>query len=68
MPLPRARALLQRLHASYEGERERASRDRLLLARLRVEGGAPLVGIPRLEGDLSDVEGLARLIALAEPA
>ena len=62
--LPQAEAadLLGRLESSYELERARAQRDRLMLDRLRTEARAPIVGVPRLEGDISDVDGLAQLI------
>ncbi len=62
LPAAEAEALLERLEASYERERARALRDRALLERLREKARAPLVGVPRLEGDLADVEGLARLV------
>lgn len=62
LPEEAAAALLQRMEATYERERARAQRDRAMLARLLQEGAAKVVGIPRLEGDISDVAGLARLI------
>ncbi|WP_373044407.1 ArsA family ATPase [Vulgatibacter sp.] len=62
LPPGEAAKLLRRLEASYERERARADRDRQMLDRLRAEGKAPLVGIPRLEGDISDVAGLALLV------
>lgn len=57
----RADALLAKLEASYAQERARAIADRALIERLRSQGPAPLVGIPLLEGELSDLAGLARL-------
>ena len=57
-----AASLLERLEASYERERARAARDREMLDRLAAHGSAPLVGVPRLEGDISDVAGLALLV------
>ena len=62
LPEAEAAALLRRLEAAYEKERARAERDRRMVERLRSEGRAPLVGVPRLEGDITDVGGLAQLI------
>lgn len=44
-------SVLERLETSYRGERARALQDRQLLERLRRDGKAPIVGIPRLDGD-----------------
>ncbi|HWV38521.1 MAG TPA: ArsA-related P-loop ATPase [Vulgatibacter sp.] len=63
----RADALLRKLEASYAQERARALADRALIERLRSEGGAPLVGVPLLEGEISDLAGLARLGDAAFP-
>ena len=57
-----AEGLLARMAASYEEERARALADREALARLLREGRAPIVGIPHLEGDITDVTGLALLV------
>lgn len=62
MPEAEAAELLGRLEATYERERARAARDHEMIERLRAEGRAPLVGVPRLEGDITDVMGLAQLI------
>jgi len=62
LPAEEAASLLERLESSYERERARAARDREMLDRLARHGRAPLVGIPRLEGDISDVAGLALLV------
>lgn len=57
----RADALLEKLEASYAQERARALADRALIERIRSGGGAPIVGVPLLEGELADLSGLARL-------
>lgn len=57
----RAAALLERLEASYAQERGRALQDRVMLERLLAHGAAKVIGIPRLEGEIADLEGLARL-------
>lgn len=62
MPEDAAAALLGRVEATYERERARAARDRETIARLQAEGRAPVVGVPRLEGDITDVQGLAQLV------
>ncbi|HEY0839889.1 MAG TPA: ArsA-related P-loop ATPase [Vulgatibacter sp.] len=54
-------ALMEKLEASYEQERDRARADRALVDRLLARGSAPLVGIPLQEGELSDLPGLARI-------
>jgi anion-transporting ArsA/GET3 family ATPase len=46
----RAAELLGRLEAAHAQERHRALHDRALVERLRARGGAPIVGIPLLEG------------------
>lgn len=62
LPPKEASRLWERVSATWLRERARADQDRRMLERLGSRGQAPLVGIPRLEGDISDVEGLARLI------
>lgn len=62
LPPAEAARLLGILEKTWEREQARAARDRQMLERLRAEGRAPLVGVPRLEGDISDVRGLALLI------
>lgn len=57
-----AEGLLERMAASYEEERARSLADREALDRLRAEGHAPIVGIPHLEGDITDAAGLAQLV------
>ncbi|AKU91777.1 ArsA family ATPase [Vulgatibacter incomptus] len=61
----KARALLQRLEASYGQERARALLERAMLDRLQAQGSAKVVGIPRLEGEIADLPGLAQLDRLA---
>ena len=60
MPADEAARLLAQVEAGYEQERMRGERDRRTLDRLAAER-TRLVGIPRLEGDISDVHGLAQL-------
>lgn len=57
----KAAELLARLEASYAQERSRALRDRAMVDRLLAMGEAKVVGIPRLEGEISDLAGLARI-------
>lgn len=65
MPAEEAASLADRVERIFAQEQARARRDREVVERLRAEGDAPIVGIPRLEGDISDVDGLARLIDAA---
>jgi anion-transporting ArsA/GET3 family ATPase len=47
---------------TWEEERRLALRDRAALDRLRLRlGGAPMLEVPRLDGDVHDLAGLARL-------
>ncbi|MDX5400587.1 MAG: hypothetical protein LPK92_12845, partial [Actinomycetes bacterium] len=62
LPAAEAAELLHRVERTYERERARAARDRQMLERLQRESHAPIVGVPRLEGDISDVSGLALLV------
>ncbi len=60
-----ARSLLARLEASYAQERARSLLDHRMLERLHARGRAPVVGIPRLEGEIGDLAGLVRIDELS---
>jgi anion-transporting ArsA/GET3 family ATPase len=59
---PAARELLGRIEELYAHERARGKLDRQMLSRLLRDARGPVVGVPHLTFDLSDVGGLAQIL------
>lgn len=63
-----ARALLGRIEELFAHERARGKLDRQMLERLLRQARGPVVGVPHLAFDLSDVSGLAQILERSFPA